>query len=766
MAHKVLRRTRHSLTGPLRKLGTRPLANTGLLRGDTGLLPEQQPSHHLLAQVDKLLNETQVLSARLDAINDVAVAVNSSLNLDAIFKVIVEKARDALGFDYCAVGMVEDDGTQYVLNPLVWPDGSFTSPRRQAFDMSVGLPGAVISLGKPVMVQDLSEHPLRVRPARFPVRVSQELEGWLALAGMRSLMVVPLIANGRTLGSLSFAKNEPSYYSQDDLQLAYLFSMQLAIALNNSRLFDAESRRSNQLQMLNDIGSIATSILDPQVLLAKIPPLVQTYFGYDVVKIGLLEGSEVFYSQAAQSIAGRPEAVEMRMLVSVDGMPVGFVGLATYTAQLVMVPNVYEDERWADVADTLAGPHIRSVLAIPMVAKDKVLGVLHFESRRVGAFSKADIAMLQSLANQIAVALDNASLYHQLNELFHGYIAPQVASTLLNNPSNAELGGQRREVTVLFADLEGFTGLSEKIPAEELIKTLNACLSAATDAVLEYGGTLDKYMGDAVMALFNAPDDDPYHAWRAMCAATSMQRRLKELTEEWEHKMCFSIGINTGEAIVGNIGSMSLRNYTAIGDTVNLAKRLQEVAASGQVLASRSSYEAAIRRAPTGRDEIGQEQIAMQALGTIPVKGRVQPVLIYEIDAYSAPASPNMLLSTLPASHRPNLGAGELNSGPLYRPVDGRLDEQYLSNTPEEQVWAEISEPLESPESYPQPVDTGKITPLFTREAPATGTRSDTATGRAEEKGDDPGRSATHGNAITPLRSSPNKLSIPYPFAD
>src|SRR5207247_884489 len=155
-----------------------------------------------------------------------------------------------------------------------------------------------------------------------------------------------------------------------------------------------------------------------------------------------------------------------------------------------------------------------------------------------------------------------------------------------NDPNNAQLGGQRREITVLFADLDGFTTLSEKVPPEQLLELLNACLGVATDAILEYGGTIDKYMGDAVMALFNAPQEQPDHAWRAMRAAVSMQRRVRALTAEWEHKMIFAIGVHSGEAVVGNIGSSSLRNFTAIGDTVNLAKRIQESAAPGQILVS------------------------------------------------------------------------------------------------------------------------------------------------------------------------------------
>jgi class 3 adenylate cyclase len=283
---------------------------------------------------------------------------------------------------------------------------------------------------------------------------------------------------------------------------------------------------------------------------------------------------------------------------------------------------------------------MRSVLVIPMTARDKVLGVLHVESARPGAFGASDISILCSLANQVGVALDNARLYQQLNELFHGYIAPQVASTLLEDPSHAKLGGQRREVTVLFADIDGFTSLSEKVPPEELLDLLNACLGVATEAVQEFEGTIDKYMGDALMALFNAPHDQPDHAWRAMRAAVEMQRKLRKLTEAWKHKLVFSIGLNTGEAVVGNIGSSTLRNFTAIGDTVNLAKRIQETAGSGQVLVSHTTYEAALKGAAGRGISERDDNIVTYRRGTAPIKGRTQPAVIYEVHPYTRHLQP------------------------------------------------------------------------------------------------------------------------------
>src|SRR5438132_8336639 len=143
MTTKTLRRMRYVLTGPLRKRGTRPL-------GETGLLRDQQPAEQLLAQVDKLLIETEQLSARFAAISDVAVAVNSSLRFDDILELLVDKARHALGFDYCAVGLLQEGGQAYNLRPLAWPEDSADPPGTQTFNAQEGLPGSVLSSGRPL----------------------------------------------------------------------------------------------------------------------------------------------------------------------------------------------------------------------------------------------------------------------------------------------------------------------------------------------------------------------------------------------------------------------------------------------------------------------------------------------------------------------------------------------------------------------------------------------------------------------------------------
>ncbi|MCD6288978.1 MAG: response regulator, partial [Anaerolineae bacterium] len=213
-----------------------------------------------------------------------------------------------------------------------------------------------------------------------------------------------------------------------------------------------------------------------------------------------------------------------------------------------------------------------------------------------------------------------AELNERLRVLIGHYMPQQVTQRLLREPGSPRLGGTRQVVTVLFADLRDFTPLAESLPPDELINVLNVHLSALADAALAYEGMVDKFMGDGAMILFNAPIPQPDHVERAVRAALDMKRAISELTVLPEgRRLTLSIGIHVGEAVVGNIGSQELMNYTAIGDTVVLAKRLQETAESGQILVS----EDVCRR--IHRDFIVED------VGILTVKGRVEPVHAYSV---------------------------------------------------------------------------------------------------------------------------------------
>jgi adenylate cyclase len=212
-----------------------------------------------------------------------------------------------------------------------------------------------------------------------------------------------------------------------------------------------------------------------------------------------------------------------------------------------------------------------------------------------------------------------------IKNAFRFYLSPQVIDRVLDNPSLLRLGGERREITAFFSDVAGFTSISEGLSPEDLVGLLNAYLSEMTDIILDLGGTLDKYEGDAIIAFWNAPLDLPDHALRACRAALRCQRRLAERREDFRrrygHEVRMRVGINSGPAIVGNMGSERRFDYTAMGDTMNLASRLE---GAGKVYGvSTLVGEETERRV---RDEILAREVDV-----IRVVGKKQPIRVFEL---------------------------------------------------------------------------------------------------------------------------------------
>ncbi|MER6575433.1 adenylate/guanylate cyclase domain-containing protein [Nonomuraea sp. NPDC001023] len=259
-------------------------------------------------------------------------------------------------------------------------------------------------------------------------------------------------------------------------------------------------------------------------------------------------------------------------------------------------------------------------LAYPLTVRGRLAGVLEVPVGRSGH----DEALAATLAGQLSISLENARLYQELDTLFRQYMSPDVANALLADPARAALGGELRELTALFADLKGFTSFSEQVTPGEIVEMLNRYHTAAVPCVLNNGGTIVQFVGDAMLALFNAPAPQAGHARAACRAALEMQRAAAEVAEEMAWKRAddvewptFRVGVNTGPALVGNIGSPELRGFNAMGDCVNVAARLQALAEPGTVVIG----ETTLRQ--LGRDA------SVNALGRLSLKGKEELVAAY-----------------------------------------------------------------------------------------------------------------------------------------
>ena len=217
-------------------------------------------------------------------------------------------------------------------------------------------------------------------------------------------------------------------------------------------------------------------------------------------------------------------------------------------------------------------------------------------------------------------------LHRRVNALFHQYLSPDVADVLLAHPDRAELGGEAVEVTVMFADLGGFTMFSERTPPHDVVEMLNASFAAAVPIIFDEGGTITQFAGDAIMAIYNAPVRQPDHALRAARAALAMQTAVKALPGAGQ-RPTFRIGLNSGPALVGNIGSAQIRNFTAIGDTTNTAARLQTFVRPGGVAIGQRTL------------ELLGDAAVVEPLGTPELKGK-SPTPVYELKALRTATAP------------------------------------------------------------------------------------------------------------------------------
>lgn len=288
------------------------------------------------------------------------------------------------------------------------------------------------------------------------------------------------------------------------------------------------------------------------------------------------------------------------------------------------------DAQFAGV-ESIVSQGVRSTICAPLVAESGVHGAIYADRLDPFAvFTRDDLELVSAVAAQTAVAVENVRAHERLareevaRANYSRFLPEYVVQQMLENPESFKLGGSNQTITVLFADIRGFTRLSEHAQPEKVVQLLNMYFSAMTDIIFAHGGTLDKYLGDGLMALFGAPTATPEDAANAVNAAADMQRRIvginAELVAEGLPEIGVGIGLHTGEATVGYIGSERRSEYTAIGDTVNTASRLESNSKGGQILLS----DATMRAANTTLTLIPREPIS--------VKNRTQPVPLFEAD--------------------------------------------------------------------------------------------------------------------------------------
>ena len=276
-----------------------------------------------------------------------------------------------------------------------------------------------------------------------------------------------------------------------------------------------------------------------------------------------------------------------------------------------------------------------ATMVIPLIHKDEVRAVLAVGRKKSGHFySREDVELLTTLASHGAVAIENAKLAERMQKEevvrtnLARYLSPQIVDRIVQNNVQMNLGGDRKVVTVLFSDIRNFTTITESRPPDQLITILNEYFTSMAETIFEQQGSLDKYIGDAVVAVFGSlvPVENP--ARNAVAAAIAMMNRLPELNRRWEKRFGFSmnigIGVNTGEVFLGNIGSPERMEFTVIGDAVNVASRFSGLAKPGEILVTKETL------AHLGADFMVREHPPAE------VKGKSGKLEVFEI-VYTQP---------------------------------------------------------------------------------------------------------------------------------
>jgi adenylate cyclase len=390
--------------------------------------------------------------------------------------------------------------------------------------------------------------------------------------------------------------------------------------------------KNKVFEILVQVAKALISADDVNSVLEKVMDLIFEYLPVDRAFLLLEEGGtpklRISRMKSKQRMTGEGTAPYSRTIVD----------MVVREKVAVLTSDAQADERF-EAGMSIRIQQIRSAMCAPLWNRDSVIGVIHVDSPlHVGTFTEKDLDLLTALANFAAVAIERARLHERVAEekrirgRLERYHSPQVVEEIIAeaDASGSLKAALTKNVTILFADLVGFTTWSERMPAAVLAGLLTKFFTLASDAVFSQDGTIDKFIGDAVMAFFGAPIDQKDHAVRAIAAAV----KIREGVEEWNRErgpegrpeIAVRIAINTGEAIVGEIGSERRVDYTVIGNAVNVAARMEEfVAGAGDIVIGPGTYEAA------------KSQFQCAQMGHFALKGLSTQVPMYKVIGLLSP---------------------------------------------------------------------------------------------------------------------------------
>jgi adenylate cyclase len=383
---------------------------------------------------------------------------------------------------------------------------------------------------------------------------------------------------------------------------------------------DASDKLRQKLAMLLEVSKGLSKAMDVDSLLDKIAKYAFQVLEVERTAVLLLDDRGELVPKISRDKRGgdAPRAV-----------PQSIARTALDERVAIQSDDAGEDVRFG--GQSILMQQVRSAMCAPLLAsEERLLGVLYVDSSSLTKrFNEDDLEFLVAFAGIAAIAIENSQFSERIRREavvrsnFERFFTPHLAARIANAPDAVRLGGDKRMVTVLFSDIRGFTALSETMNPDDMARLLTEYFTEMVECVFAHGGTLDKFIGDAVMAQWGAPLGEPDDPDRAVASAVAMMEALDKLNAQWrldrQPELEMGIGINYGEAFAGNIGSERRLEYTVIGDTVNTASRLCSVAKPGEILVSQSL-----------KDALHTER-KMEKTAPLDLKNKSQPVTVYRL---------------------------------------------------------------------------------------------------------------------------------------
>src|SRR5690349_11558082 len=516
-----------------------------------------------LTHISELLIPFEQRFGHLEELAGIGQVINSTLEVDEVLQTVMDTIVRMMGAERGFLMLRDERGEMVSRIARNWEQESIN---QNEYAISRSVVQRVIEGGEPVLTTNAREDP------RFGGQES------IIAFNLRSILCVPLMVKSELIGVI-YTDNRirTGIFSESDRDLLQAFANQAAVAIENARLFSSLKRTLEEVTELKNLMDDVFASIVSGVITADVRDQI------------------TLCNRAAATILRRASA-------EIVGRPL--------------------DEIMSTFANDIL-PHLNSVRK----SDQPILGLelTHDLPERGSVDWRFNLSPLKDAGQKtqgVAIVLDDMTEQKKL-EAQRGLLRRMVSPAVLDqiDPNSLQIGGKKVFITILFADIRGFTAYSEQHSPEELVAVLNRYLAAAADAVLASEGTVDKFLGDAVMAWYNAPLPQPDHTLRAVKTALAIRDAVAALHTELppEAHLDFGVGIHYGEAVLGWIGTEKRLEYTAISDSVNTTKRIQENSARNQTLISREAYDRV-------KDEINAKPFV-----PLSVKGKTQPLEVYEV---------------------------------------------------------------------------------------------------------------------------------------